>query len=137
MKSSTACRAALMLLLANLVHAGESPLVGRYTGTFQAQDNYMPNRIIGMTLIVQKAAEGKVEATGQLHARGPCHTPFPMAGTLEGNQLQLQTVRRAGKDADCQILVKLTVDGSRLVGTTRHGLPVRLSKQKQGDARGA
>ena len=121
MKSSTAGGVALMLLFASLVHAEESSLVGRYTGTFQVQDNYTPNRPIGMTLVIQKASEGKVDASGQLHARGPCHTQFPMVGTLKGNQLQLETVRREGKDSDCPIVLKLTVDGSKLVGTTGHG----------------
>jgi len=137
MKSSTAGGVALMLLFASLVHAEESTLVGRYTGTFQVQDNYTPNRTIGMTLVIQKASEGKVDASGQLHARGPCHTQFPMVGTLKGNQLQLETVRPEGKDSDCPIVLKLTVDGSKLVGTTGHGLSVRLSKQKQRDSRGA
>ena len=120
MKSSTAGGVALMLLFASLVHAEESSLVGRYTGTFQVQDNYTPNRTIGMTLVIQKASEGKVDASGQLHARGPCHTQFPMVGTLKGNQLQLETVRPEGKDSDCPIVLKLTVDGSKLVGTTGH-----------------
>ena len=129
MELKTAGGFVLMLLLASLVHAGESSLVGRYTGTFQVQDNYTPNRILGLTLVIKKVTEGKVEATGQVHARGPCHTPFPMVGTLKGNQLQLQTVRHEGQDSDCPAVVKLTVDGSKLVGTTGGGLPVRLSKK--------
>jgi hypothetical protein len=130
MSSNTAGGVALMLFFVNLAHAEESSIVGRYTGTFQVQDNYTPNRSIGMTLVIQKVTEGKVEATGQLHARGPCHTQFPMAGTLKGNELQLETVRRAGKDSDCPIVVQMTVDGSRLAGTSGRGLPVRLTKQK-------
>jgi len=112
----------------SFVQAEESSIVGRYTGTFQAQDNYMPGRTIGMTLVIQKVADGKVEATGQLHARGPCFAQFPMAGALKGNQLQLQTVRPAGKDSDCPMVLRMTVDGSQLVGTSGRGLPVRLSK---------
>lgn len=128
MKSTARGIALVLLPLFNFVYAGESSLLGRYTGTFQTQDNYTPNRMLGMTLVIDKVAEGRVEATGQVHARGPCFAQFPMVGALKGNELQLETVAPAGKESNCPMVLRMTVDGSRLEGTIGRSAPIRLSK---------
>ena len=120
----------LALGFASFACAEESSIVGRYTGTFDAPGTQRQNVPVGLTLVIDKVVDRKIEATGQIHPLGAaqCVGEFPMAGVVNGKDLRLRNVKPFGRTNECNLVLRLTVDGSRLVGTTGGGRPVQLSR---------
>jgi|RhiMethySRZTD1v2_1073278.scaffolds.fasta_scaffold78661_2 hypothetical protein len=129
MKSTAAAGVSLFIVFASLTHAEESSIVGRYTGTFAGASRQRAQVPIGLTLTIHKATDGSIEATGEMYPfEGVCKGPFPMIGTVKGNELRLRNAKPFGQTGDCNFSLRLTMDGSQLVGTTYLGRPVQLSK---------
>ena len=130
MNSASTAGFVLALGFAGFACAEEASIVGRYTGTFDAPGTQRQNVPVGLTLVIDKVVDRKIEATGQIHPLGAaqCVGEFPMAGVVNGKDLRLRNVKPFGRTNECNLVLRLTLDGSRLVGTTAGGRPVQLSR---------
>jgi hypothetical protein len=107
---------------------GQESLVGRYKGDFIVTSTFpgRPDRAIDAELIIKSVENGVVKGTGKSSSPS-CHgVEHPIEGKQEGNKLQVRAADSAGK---CTMEWSLTVEGSKLVGTTRSGYRLQLSKQ--------
>ena len=107
MKTSVAAGVSLFLIFASLTHAEESSIVGRYTGSVEFVGTQRQNVPVGLTLVIHKASDGKIEASGQMEPLvGTCKGEFPMVGTVDGNELRLRNAKPFGQTRECNLALK-------------------------------
>jgi len=104
-------------------------LVGKYTGSFVQRTGtgeYTP----GLTLEILTVEGDTVKGTAVRGAAGSsrgCAGEYPVEGKLKGDTLELKATTKGGPSGDCQLTLKLTVEGTKLVGTLLK-YPAQLSK---------
>jgi len=104
-------------------------LVGKYTGSFvqrTGSGEYTP----GLTLEIRSVEGDTVKGTAVRGAAGAafrCAGEYPVEGKLKGDTLALRATTKGGSAGDCDLTLRLTVEGSKLVGTLLK-YPAQLSK---------
>ncbi len=108
----------LILFFSVSVFAQEA-LVGKYSGAF-TQPTRNGDQQVGLTLEISSVEGGAVKGTAVRMAppgRGGCRGEYPVEGTVKGNELTLKATEKGGPAGDCNVNLKLTVEGNKLVGT--------------------
>ena len=107
----------------------QQTLLGKYSGSFM-QRTHRGDYSAGLTLEIVSlegdTAKGKVWRSSATQ-RGSCAGEYPVEGTLKDNALILKSTEKGGHAADCGVNLKLTVEGSKLVGTMNN-FKAELSK---------
>lgn len=100
---------------------------GKYVGEFVVTSSFPgKERAVRLELVFESAKEGLVKGVGKSQSPSCRGAEVPFVGKLQGNKLEL---RSAEERTSCTMQYSLTVDGNKLVGTTRSGYPVQLTKQ--------
>ena len=121
----------LILPLGSTCLHAQQALVGSYSGSFTKQGR-AGNLQGGVTLQITSAENGALKATairGSAGLRGTdgCAGQYELAGTYQGDKLQLKSTAKGGGAGDCGLSFQLTADGNKLVGKMGQ-LDVQLSK---------
>ena len=104
-------------------------LVGKYTGSFvqrTGSGEYTPGLTLEILTVEGDTVKGKAVRGAAGSARG-CAGEYPVEGKLKGDTLELKATEKGGPAGDCQLTLKLTVEGNKLVGTLLK-YPAQLSK---------
>jgi len=106
---------------------GQESLVGKYVGEFVVS-SFTPgrDRSISLELVIESSENGLIKGIGRSQSKACSGASVPIVGKLEGNKLE---IRAAEERANCPMQYSLTIDGNKLVGTTRSGYPAQLRKQ--------
>jgi len=109
-------------------------LLGKYSGSFSSST---PRGEVttGITLEILSvdgdAVAGKaIRAPAARGGRSPCAGEFPVEGKVRGDTLELKGTEKGIKAmgaGDCEMALRLTVDGNKLVGTINNS-KAQLSK---------
>jgi len=99
----------------------QQTLLGKYSGSFSSFTNF-GQVITGITLEILSVDGDKVSATavrarGGAAGRSPCAGEYPVEGKLKGDTLALRATTKGGPAGDCDLTLRLTVEGNKLVGT--------------------
>lgn len=115
----TVLSAGLAILFSAPVLA-QHALVGKYTGSFvqptPSQGDLMP----GITLEILSVEGDTVKGTAvrmTAAASRRCAGEYPVEGTLKGDTLELKATTKGGPAGDCDLTLRLKVEGNKLVGT--------------------
>ena len=104
-------------------------LVGKYTGSFVQRTGtgeYTPGLTLEILTVEGDTVKGTAVRGAAGSARG-CAGEYPVEGKLKGDILELRATKKGGQAGDCQLTLRLTVEGSKLVGTLLK-YPAQLSK---------
>jgi len=126
--------AAASALLFSCPVLAQQTLLGKYSGSFSSFTNF-GQVITGITLEILSVDGDKVSATavrarGGAAGRSPCAGEYPVEGTVKGDTLVLRATEKGVKAVgagDCGLMLRLTVDGNKLVGTVNKN-EAQLSK---------
>jgi hypothetical protein len=119
----------LLLIFSGAVF-GQQALEGKYSGHYvflgsRGEINH------GLTLEIASTEGGAVKGTATRMATGartPCNGKYAVEGTLKDNQLNLRSLEKGGAASDCNVNLRLTVEGNKLVGTLG-SLKTELTRQ--------
>jgi len=116
----------LVLLFAGPVSAQQT-LLGKYSGSFSGITGSGGNPYQGgLTLELASLEDGIVRGKA-VRGGGPCRGEYPVEGMIKGDELELRATRKGGPAGDCGMVLRLTVEGNKLVGTMNK-LKAQLSK---------
>ena len=110
-----------VMIAGAIAFAQDSSLIGKYSGSFQGSAGGRETRIVlNITSVEGGAVNGTVEryaSGGGRHGTGAaCAGEHPVEGTHKENTLQLRSVEKVGKGADCGVFLKMQIDGNKLTG---------------------
>ena len=104
-------------------------LVGKYTGSFVQRtgtNEYTPGLTLEILTVEGDTVKGTAVRGASGSARG-CAGEYPVEGKLKGDTLELKATTKGGPAGDCDLTLRLTVEGNKLVGTLLK-YPAQLSK---------
>jgi hypothetical protein len=96
---------------------GQQTLLGKYTGTYVqaiSRGDVNQSLTLEITSVDGDTVKGKAVRTAQ--RQGACNGEYPVEGTVKGNDLNLKSLAKGGPAGDCNMALKLTVEGNKLVG---------------------
>ena len=106
--------AAVLVLLFACPVSAQQTLLGKYSGTYSTVTLSGGNPYQGgLTLELASLEDGIVKGKA-VRGGGPCRGEYPVEGTIKGNQLELRG--KGGPAGDCGMVLRLTVEGNKLVG---------------------
>ena len=125
--------AGMVFMLSGPVFAQQT-LLGKYSGSF-VQTSQRGDLSTGITLEIlsvdgDSVAGKAIRAPRAGGGRSTCHGEYPVEGKVKGDTLELRGTEKGIKAigaGDCQMTLRLTVDGNKLVGTINNS-KAQLSK---------
>ena len=126
--------AGIAIMLSGPVFAQQT-LLGKYTGTFVQTGGRGGESTTGIALEIlsvdgDNVAGKAIRAPAARGGRSTCHGEYPVEGMVKGDTLELRGTEKGIKAigaGDCQMTLRLTVDGNKLVGTVNKS-QAQLSK---------
>ena len=118
----------VVLVSAPIGAYAQESLVGRYGGHFTVSSPFpgKGDRTVQVELVIASAENGVVSGTGKSSSPSCRGAEMPIEGKQDGNKLEIRAVEQG---RPCTMQYALTIEGKKLVGTTRSGYPVQLTKQ--------
>lgn len=111
--------AGLVVTIGSTCVYAQQDLVGKYTGTYP-QSTPRGEVSLGLTLeilaVEGDTVKGKAVRIAAGQAGRACAGAYPVEGTLKGDALELKATEK-GATGDCGMVLKLMVEGTKLVGT--------------------
>ena len=108
-----------LILAASSASAQES-LVGKYSGTFMLPSQSRGVLPVAISLEITSAADGKLQAKATRSASAwagqGCAGEYKLAGTYEGNKLDMRSTEPGGPAKDCGMRLRLVAEGKKLKG---------------------
>ena len=107
----------------------QQTLLGKYSGSFM-QATSLGDVSTGLTLEILTVEGDTVKGKAVRMAEGTrvsCAGEYPVEGKVKGDALELIATEKGGPAGDCPMTFRLTVEGSKLVGTMNN-FKTQLSK---------
>ena len=120
---------ALLIFLHHAAIADANPeLIGHYSGSYETT-NINGNAVrVGVELTITSVEGNRVTGKVVRNSRNLCQGEYPMEGQIRKGELRMKATKRGGALGDCSFRIRVTPEGSKLVGTTNAGKPLYLSK---------
>ena len=121
--------AAVLALLFSCPVLAQQTLLGKYSGSFVLITK-RGDVNAGLTLEILTVEGDTVKGKAVRMAEGTrvsCAGEYPVEGKVKGDALELIATEKGGPAGDCPMTFRLTVEGSKLVGTMNN-FKTQLSK---------
>ena len=108
----------------------QDALLGKYSGSYRQQVGSQGEKTAGITLEILSVEGGAVKgkaARSRLGSLDNCGGEYSLEGKVNGNELFLKSTSSSVGSGDCSMVLRLTVEGSKLAGTLNKG-NVQFSK---------
>ena len=111
--------AGFLIVAASSAFAQES-LVGKYAGTLMLPSQSRGIVPVPISLEITSAADGKLQGKANRSSSAwlgqGCAGEYKLAGTYEGNKLDMRATEPGGPAKDCPMRLRLVAEGRKLKG---------------------